>query len=188
MDALDGLRKIRKAKGLTLKELSRLTGLSAKYLGQVERGRANPSIATLKKITDGLDIRIMSLIENGSPEPLDGPLQEPAKVVRADQRKELVYPNKRRRSSLLTPNLQGNLEVIYTEEEPSPDEEGEWYSHQGEEFGLVLEGCYEVTVKDKVYLLEKGDTITYQSILPHRMRNPGHRPSKILWVITPPSF
>ncbi|MBW1712979.1 MAG: cupin domain-containing protein, partial [Deltaproteobacteria bacterium] len=41
------------------------------------------------------------------------------------------------------------------------------------------------TVEDQTYLLEAGDSITFPSNLPHRMRNPGQKPSKTLWVITP---
>ena len=109
-------------------------------------------------------------------------------MVRADQRKKLIYPGGRRRALLLSPDLQGKLEVIITVEDPVPEEGGEWYSHEGEEFGLVLEGCYEVEVGDKVYRLNEEDSITYSSHQPHRMRNPGDKPSKTLWVITPPSF
>ena len=187
MDALESLRKIRRAKGITLKDLGKATDLSANYLSQIERGRANPSIATLKRITDSLGINFMSLVENGNGREA-APASEPAKVVRADKRKELVYPGDLRRALLLSPDLQGRLEVIITVEDPVPEEGGEWYSHEGEEFGLVLEGCYEVEVGEKVYRLNEEDSITFSSRLPHRMRNPGDKPSKTLWVITPPSF
>ena len=193
MDALESLRRIRRNKGITLKDLSGLTDLSANYLSQVERGQANPSIATLKKITDALGVSFMSLVENGNGRPDNpaaepgGTAAEPAQVVRAGQRKELVYPGGLRKAQLLSPDLQGRLEVIITVEDPVP-EPGEWYSHEGEEFGLVLEGCYEVEVGGRVYRLEENDSITFSSALPHRMRNPGEKPSKTLWVITPPSF
>ncbi len=188
MDALERLREIRKRKKVTLKELSRLTDLSANYIGQIERGQANPSIATLKKITDSLGISFMSLVEPNGEGHEEHPPPMPVRVVKADQRKELVYPGGKRRATLLSPNLQGKLEVIITVEEPAPEDNDEWYSHEGEEFGLVLEGCYEVTVENKVYRLEQGDSITFSSRLPHKMRNPGDKPSKTLWVITPPSF
>lgn len=190
MEALERLKQCRKDKGITLKELSRLTDLSANYLGQIERGQANPSIAALKKITDSLGITLMSLVEeigeNGRPIPT--PPSQPVEVVRAGARKTLIYPGGARRASLLTPDLQGALEVIITVEDPAPEGTGEWYSHEGEEFGLVLEGTYEVVVEDRTYLLEEGDSIRFKSNIPHQMRNPGEKPSKTLWVITPPSF
>lgn len=58
----------------------------------------------------------------------------------------------------MTPNLRGKLEVIITDEKPS-NAKDEWNSHEGEEFGLVLKGNYEVTVGDNIYHLEEGDSI-----------------------------
>ena len=108
------------------------------------------------------------------------------KVVRANERKTLIYPGSVKKATLLTPDLQGKLEVIITVEDPEPHGNEEWYSHEGEEFGLILEGIYEVTVDDQVYKLEEGDSICFPSHLPHKMRNLGNKQSKAIWVITPP--
>lgn len=62
------------------------------------------------------------------------------------------------------------------------------YSHEGEEFGLVFRGRYEVEIAGEVYLLEEGDSIYFPSRLPHRVRALGDAPAETLWVITPPSF
>lgn len=171
-----------------------MTDLSANYLSQIERGMANPSIGALKRITDALGITFMSLVENGggqeapSTQGAAGSRIQAAQVVRADKRKTLIYPGGKRQASMLTPDLQGALEVLLSVEEPAPEGDGDWYSHEGEEFGLVLEGCYEVMVEDQVYRLEEGDSIRLPSNLPHKMRNPGVKPARLLWVITPPSF
>jgi quercetin dioxygenase-like cupin family protein len=91
------------------------------------------------------------------------------------------------KASLLTPDLQRKLEVLLNELMPG-DTVDEAYTHEGEEFGFVLEGQYEVTVGDEVYVLDEGDSISYPSHLPHKMRVVGDRPSRSIWVITPPSF
>ena len=189
MTVLSKLKEIRKSKRLTLERLGKETNLSANYLSQIERGLANPSVAVLKKITKALGIQYMALAE-GEEGFLDASpaAQSPARLVKRDRRKTLVYPGGGRQASLLTADLQGKLEVIITVEEPEPEGNEEWYSHEGEEFGLVLEGCYEVTVADQTYRMEEGDSISFPSSLPHRMRNPGSTYSKTLWVITPPSF
>ena len=61
-------------------------------------------------------------------------------------------------------------------------------THEGEEFGFILEGRYESTVDGQVFVLEEGDSITYPSRLPHRGRAIGNQRVRTLWVITPPSF
>ena len=187
VEAFRQLRSIRQAKGISLKEMAERTGLSANYLSQIERGKANPSISVLKRITDTLAVPYMSLVETSRTlKPDDGIL--PVQVVKANKRKMLVYPGGQRRAYLLTPDLRGKLEVILTVEKPETEGSGDWYSHEGEEFGLVLEGSYEVTVENRVFKLEEGDSIRFVSSMPHKMRNPGAKPSKTLWVITPPSF
>jgi quercetin dioxygenase-like cupin family protein/DNA-binding XRE family transcriptional regulator len=186
VEAFRQLRSIRQAKGISLKEMAERTGLSSNYLSQIERGKANPSISVLKRITDTLAVPYMSLVEPSRSLKDDGIV--PVQVVKANKRKMLVYPGGQRRAYLLTPDLRGKLEVILTVEKPETEGSGDWYSHEGEEFGLVLEGSYEVMVENRVFRLEEGDSIRFVSSIPHKMRNPGAKLSKTLWVITPPSF
>lgn len=183
------IKKIRLAKGMSLREISQKAGLSENYLSQVEKGKANPSIGTIKKITDALALPFIALLinEENNKQPISQKSNK-VKIVKANERKTLIYPGSRRKASLLSPDLQGKLEVILTVEEPETENNEEWYSHEGEEFGLILEGTYEVTVEDKIYKLDEGDSICFSSHLLHKMRNSGNKPSKTIWVITPPSF
>jgi transcriptional regulator with XRE-family HTH domain len=177
---------IRKSRGITLQELSNRTGISVNHLSQIERAKTNPSIATIKKITDILGVPLMSLGE-GEQTPQTNSSKK-AEVVRKDMRKILMYPKSKTKVFLLTPDLQRQIEVVLTDSEPDEHHETEWYSHDGEEFCMVLEGELEVTVDNEVYVLKEGDTIYYRSNLPHRMRRIGEVNCKSLWVITPPSF
>lgn len=187
------LKAIRRSKGVTLQQIADQTGLSKSFVSQIETGAANPSIASLKKITDVLGIPLAALFhageeaeEAGTPSEVAEPQGE-VRVVRRDRRKMLVEPGKMGRMYLLTPDLQRKLEVILGEEEPG-NADSEWYSHRGEEFGLVLEGRYEVSVGDQVFVLEAGDSIYYPSHMPHKTRVLGDQPVRTIWVITPPSF
>lgn len=179
------LRKVRKEKRFTLKKMAEKTGISINYLSQIERGNTNPSIGILKKITNALGISLLELVN----EPMRIPFRrEDVAVVRKDMRRKLVYPKSKLKEYLLTPDLNRKLEVLLSESKPGKDKEDVWYSHEGEEFGFVLEGQYEVIVNDKVYILNEGDAIYFLSTLPHKMRGIGHKRCKTLWVITPPSF
>jgi transcriptional regulator with XRE-family HTH domain len=184
----ESIKKIRKSKGITLQEMSSRTGISVNHLSLIELGKTNPSIGTLKKITNALGVPFMSLgnetIASSSPHNNE----KKAEVVRKDMRKMLVYPKSKTKVYLLTPDLQRQLEVILSESEPDEQGPEEWYSHEGEEFGFVLEGELEVTVDNEVYVLKEGDSISYRSHLPHRMRRIGDAPCRSIWVVTPPSF
>jgi transcriptional regulator with XRE-family HTH domain len=202
------LKEIRRGKGVTLQQIADQTGLSKSFVSQIETGTANPSIGSLKKITDVLGVPLGALFTNGEHGPADigagtapngltnGADQGAAagvesggavRVVRRNRRKVLIEPGKKGKMYLLTPDLQRKLEVILGEEEPGNADE-EWYSHVGEECGFVLEGRYEVSVGDQVFVLEAGDSIYYPSHLPHKTRVLGDEPVKTIWVITPPSF
>ena len=187
-EIFESIKNIRKSKGITLQEMSNRTGISVNHLSQIERAKTNPSIGTLKKITNALGVPFMSLGNGEISPPLSPNNQKKAEVVRKDMRKMLVYPKSKTKVYLLTPDLQRKLEVMLSESEPDEQGPEEWYSHEGEEFGFVLKGKLEVTVDDEVYVLEAGDSISYQSHLPHRMKRIGGAPCKSIWVVTPPSF
>ena len=181
----DGIRKLRKEKGITLNEMAEKTGISINYLSRVERGKTNPSVGILKRISNVLGVSLLGL----GGEPLQNSVRpQEVAIVRRNMRKMLVYPKSKLKEYLLTPDLNRKLEVLLGESKPGKSKEDEWYSHEGEEFGLVLEGQYEVTVENKTYILNEGDSIYFLSHLPHKMRGIGRKRCKTLWVITPPSF
>lgn len=189
------LKSIRRRKGMTLQQLAEMTDLSRGFIGQIEAGTANPSVGTLKKVADALGVPMGALFSDGGEQAgvasslgaNDAASASEVRVVRKDCRKTLMWPGRPWKTYLLTPDLQRKMEVMLNELEPG-DTFDEVYTHEGEEFGFILEGAYEVTVGDEVFVLEEGDSIYYPSRIPHKMRVVGDRRTKALWVVTPPSF
>ena len=62
------------------------------------------------------------------------------------------------------------------------------YQHAGTELIYMLSGRMEYGYGSSRYLLESGDSILFESRVPHRNRNPGPGSAKVLWVTTPPSY
>lgn len=190
----DKLREIRKERGLTLQQVADAAGLSKAFVSQIESGTANPSLASLKRVGNALGVPLATLFEEkvNGPEPASTLLEGSGevRVVRQHRRKQIVWPGRSTPSYLLTPDLRGRLEVLLDVLEPGAAEEddGRCMTHEGEEFGFILEGRYEATVSGQVFVLEEGDSITYPSHLPHRGRAIGDQRVRTLWVITPPSF
>ena len=89
---------------------------------------------------------------------------------------------------LLTPNLQGRLEMLLTRVLPGFSNEADPFEHVGEECVLVLDGSLEVTVAGKRFRLHAGDAITYDSGLSHWWSNPGDAEALLVGAVTPPSF
>lgn len=177
------IRKLRVEQGLTLDEVAARSGCSVGSLSQIERGIGNPSFNTLVKISHALGISVGRLLEAaGTHDP----------VVRRTERKRLAGGSTTVENGttyeLLTPNLDGSLEVLHLEIPPGASTESTPFTHQGEEVGHILEGVHEVYLDGVVHVLQAGDTITYRSTVPHWYRNPGPDTVRAIWIITPPSW
>jgi quercetin dioxygenase-like cupin family protein len=62
------------------------------------------------------------------------------------------------------------------------------YKHFGQEFVLVLKGSIEVMLNDIAYILKKGDSIYFNSNVPHAFKNISKKEAEAVWVVTPPTF
>ena len=177
------LRYLRLAKRLTLKELADQAQISIGLLSQLERGRSQLSVATLMRISNALGVPMNFFFTKAQT-----PLREEGDiVVRASERRELRFPGIGVREDLLSPSLAGPIEMLLSTIEPGADC-GEAYTHRGDEAGLLLSGSLDLWVGDRHFLLNAGDSFSFPSTIPHRYRNNGSVPTKIVWIITPPFY
>jgi transcriptional regulator with XRE-family HTH domain len=178
-------RRLREARAgrFTVKQLADAAGVSAGIISEVERGRGNPSFRTLYRISRALELRIGDLFDD-YPEGTTAT----ASVVRAHQRKRLQLGEQGLVYQLLTPDLQGRLEMLLTRVSPGFSNEPDPFRHPGEECVLLLEGTLEVTVGGERYRLHQGDAITYDSGQTHWWQNPTDTEALIVGAVTPPSF
>lgn len=175
-------RSLRKANGLSLKELAAACGKSIGFLSQMERGLSTPSVSDLHHIAEALKVQISWFFPQGEAvEPSEGGI-----VVRKARRRRLSFASGIA-DYLLSPTLDGPLEVLWSVMEPGADS-GNAYDHAGDEAGVVIRGSLELWVDEQFFLLEEGDSFSFPSTAPHRYRNPGLTPCELLWVITPPSY
>ena len=174
------IRARREEAGRSLKDVADEVGVSESFLSQIERGVASPSIATLRGISDALGTSIGALFE--------GP-ESNGLLVRQKDRRRLRHPRREWEEYMLTPPASRRLQVIMGVIEPGAGSGREPYTHNSdEECVIVLKGRMHVRVADDHYELSKGDSVTFESRLPHSYRNPGPGRSEVLWVMTPPSY
>ena len=191
-DLGENLRVIRLQKKMTLQELSRMSQVSKSQLSQIERGVSVPTVAKLQNIAEALDINLSSLLpESGdSSSGADpGNNKESSKqisVVRKGERKKIVMPWGAM-YEMLCPDLQHKIEFIYLHY-PAGTTAKEQYTHDGEECGVVLEGNFKGTFGAMEVILEPGDSIYYDSTIPHYWETVGDTDVRAIWAITPPSF
>jgi transcriptional regulator with XRE-family HTH domain len=194
------IRDERRKRKLTLEGLSQKTELSKSFLSQIERGLAQPSISSLKKIAREFAISVVDLFpseidlegHNGNLPPIkkNGQMYiEDVQVVRAGRRKRLTLPGSYVSYDLLTPDLNRQVEVMFMRINPG-EHSGEepMVDLPGEKFGYVLKGTLEARVGDKIYQLTAGDGIYFPAHFPHSWRGLGEDSIEVLWVLTPPRF
>lgn len=174
------LQRARKEQKFSVGELSRRAQVSAGLISQLERGQGNPSFLTLSRLAEALRVPLGHFLQ--------GPAPTGQMVVRADERKKLVLPDDRLVYELLTPSLQGALEVLRTTVPPGWTNREHPFSHPGEECVHLLSGRLEVTVGTSFFELDTGDSITYDSSVAHWWSNPEEESAVIIGSVTPPSF
>jgi transcriptional regulator with XRE-family HTH domain len=176
------IKRLREAKGITLRALAKQLGVSASFLSQVETGKASPSLSTLKNIADTLSTTVGSII--GEDQKVSDNL-----VVRASERKRLQEVGKGISMYLLTSqDSNKQMEPLLFKLHEKASSGGSSYKHFGQEFVLVLRGAIEITLNDTGYVLRKGDSIYFNSSVPHSFKNIGKEEAEAVWVVTPPTF
>ena len=173
------LRDLRRSRQLAMKELAQQAGVSIGLLSQLERGTGNPSYLTLAKLAGSLGVPVNYFFDaDGSADPY---------LVRRQDRKRLVPARRDAIFELVTPNLRGQLEVLWIELDPGGEEPNP-YQHDGEECVLVVAGSVRYHLGDRIYDLRAGDSVTFPGTMPHWAVNRGKRPATLVVAITPPSF
>jgi transcriptional regulator with XRE-family HTH domain len=175
------LRAIRRVRRATLRTIAERAGLSESFLSQVERGRANASVASLKRIAGALGVNIADLFEpNGSP--------SRPRVLRRESRPTLTFGTLGQKY-MLTPRPLEHLQVIVGEFDQGGSTGDEPYTHgDSEELLIVHEGIVHLQLGTEVFELRKGDSIDYRSSTPHRLINAGDGIAEVMWIISPPSY
>ncbi len=180
------IRNLRKARALTLQEVAHLTGLSKPLLSQIENNIAAPPIATLVKISTALGVKISHFFQD--PERNDRVV-----VVRKDERysvKKLFHHKDEskvgyRWESLAYPMVGKQMEPFIVEIEPRKEEELLYNDHIGEEFHFVMAGKVEFKTAEQTHLLEKGDSLYFDSSIPHALRGIGGVAKSLIIVYAP---
>ena len=180
VDVGERLRTLRQFRRYTLQSVAARSGISESFLSQVERGRSNASIASLKRIADALGVSMADLFE---PDGLPGP-----RVLRRDERPALQFGILGRKL-LLTPRPLHHLEVFAGELEVGGSTGPEQYAHgDSEELFVVVSGTVRLELGGEVFELDRGDSVDYRSSTPHRVANTGYTTAEVLWIVSPPSY
>lgn len=175
------IKQLRKQKNISLQELSRLSGVSAGMLSQVERDLANPSLRLLTKIQVGLGTTAGALFPSDDAEPPVAAAQNTLFIQRKSERPicELEFLTK----ELLSDGAGQMLELMILQIPPKSSSGSTPMISLAEKGGLVLAGSLTINVDGAEIDLLEGDSFTFDGRRPHFFCNNSDAPSSILWVI-----
>jgi transcriptional regulator with XRE-family HTH domain len=173
------VRFYRQRAGLTQSALAGQVGVSKSFLSQLEHDIAAPSIDSLRRLAAAFEIPLFYLLPD---------THRPNGIVRRDERK-IIRPSTRDVSyELLSPDLKGQIEMIRMVLPPHSVSVAKPMGHPGEEVATITRGAVTVVVGPDAYVLEGGDTIRFDSAIPHQVVNSGDAEAEIIAAIAPPRF
>ena len=192
-DALElgrNIRAFRQAGSLTLEQFASAVGVSRSLLSQVERGKASPSVATLRSVARVLGVPIAALFTGGTE--TDGETDKFGRriVVRRDERRRLDHLAAEGISyEMLTPDINRKIEFLHIEMAPGTTTPSEGASqHNGEENQLCLDGEYVLEIDGQEFELKAGDSASFDGSVPHLAHNRSAERVVIIVAITPANF
>jgi transcriptional regulator with XRE-family HTH domain len=169
------LRQLRQERGRSMRALARISGLSTNALSMIERGRTSPSVSTLYKIADALEVPITAFFRDEPP------------------KQEIVFRKSGERSHVKFPRgiwegLGGESFIGYVEPfmltlEPGASSGPFGMLHTGHEFVMCLHGKLEYEVEGEHYILEPGDSLIFAAQLRHRWHNPSQEITRAVFVL-----
>jgi transcriptional regulator with XRE-family HTH domain len=178
----ENIKRIRTARGYSLRDLAAKVNASASFISQVEMGKISPSLAKLKDISDALNTTVGLLIGETVP-------HSDSRVVKKGNRRKVDHMGTGVNVSLLSiPDPFKQMEPLIFELEEGASSGEKSFQHFGQEFVLIMKGRLTFFLNDKNYELVEGDSFYFNSSTPHSFRNSGKGKALALWVITPPSF
>jgi transcriptional regulator with XRE-family HTH domain len=173
------IRAVRERRSLTLKEVAEKAGVSESLVSQIERDRVSPAIDTLLALADALEIDFDYLFAGLKRE-------RPIEIVRKDDRPSYHVKRGIRYDQLAQLEEQGGIEAYIITIEAGAKTGNAEYGHPGWELGIVESGTMNLTAGDQVFTCKQGDSVSFKADTPHILSNPGKKPLRVFWVVSPP--
>lgn len=171
---VERLRARRKDRGLTMQQVADQAGLSVGFISQIERGITTPSLSSLVSVSRVLGLHVSEF--------LAGPKGDKAQT-RHDNRPVFSIDENSLTYERLSSTFPGSMINMLIIHEP-PGHRSELTRHDGEELFYILEGELTVEVDGKRTLLKAGDTLHFDSQLPHSSWNHTSEQTTILHTCT----
>lgn len=169
------IKGLRLLLGITEEEAALKVGLSNEDYRKYENGEDDIPISILYEIADFYSVDLTDVLTGVSPKLHDVCYQKKGKGLKVErydqydfQSLAYQYANRKIEPLLVTLDQTNDPQLV---------------SHHGQEFNYCLEGKMKVIIGKEEYILEQGDSLYFNSIIPHKMLAMENKPAKFLTVI-----
>lgn len=181
------IKSLRETKEISIAEMAERTGLAEEQINRIENNVDIPSLAPLIKIARALGVRLGTFLDDQDEmgavicrkqEETDSTISFSNNAM--DARTHMKY------QALAKSKSDRHMEPFIVNIEATNDTDFTLSSHEGEEFIYVMDGIIEVCHGKKKHIIKAGDTIYYDSIVPHHVHGYEGQAAKILAVVYTP--
>lgn len=175
------IQNLRAERGLSVRKLAALAGITPSMLSQIENEQVNPSVNTLRSIAQAMEVPLYALFKNA---PVTNPVVLPheRRVIGSKSEPDVRY-------ELLTSDTKGDIEFCVMVIPPHQSSYRDVLSHSGEEVAYMLSGSsVELDLDGTVYTLQPGASVRIAPNTPHVWHNHTTEQVQVIFAITPPTF
>ena len=158
----ENIKKIRQEKNLSLGDLAKLSDVSKSMLAQIERGEGNPTLSTLWKIANGMQVSFNTLIAQP---------KLPYKVTKLAEIEPILDMNGGLKNYSLFSDIENNFSVYQIEVSKEISWISEAHLRGTAEFVIVIQGTLEIKLEEKKFILRKGENLWFKADVPHSYCN-----------------
>ncbi|MFC1534873.1 FAD-binding protein [Thermodesulfobacteriota bacterium] len=170
------VRKLRESHGWTIEDIAQHTGQTPESIQQVEKDEVVPSVSFLLSLSKALGVDPGTFLR-----------EEEKTAIREQRAQAFIKRTKNYYYQTLTPGAENqHLRGFMITIEPRQAHKPVAYKHEGEEFIYVMEGSLELTLDNKVNHLKVGESIHYNSEIPHKLKNLGSETTRCLVMLYTP--
>ncbi|EMS78504.1 MULTISPECIES: cupin domain-containing protein [Desulfotignum] len=174
------IKQYREKKGWSLRKLAGKAGISPSMLSQIESAKVDPSLSTLRKIAICLEVPLFFLVLDYS---------APAhKKVKVNESRLAVFPNDGLIYQIIHSDQEKKMGIHIGVLEKGGATSADLLPHDGEECLIVLEGSMQVVYENETIDLAAGESLYFDSSVPHKLQNIQDEPCRFYLIISPPKF
>lgn len=175
------IQQLRGQRGLSVRGLSQLAGITPSMISQIENEQVNPSVQTLRSLASAMEVPLYSFFREEAP-PCTVVTPETRMTIGRKTEPDVTY-------ELLTPDTQGDIEFCMMTIPPHGSSNVLVQSHKGEEVAFFHAGeAVELELDGRSEILRPGDSVRILGGSPHCWHNPSETAAHVIFAISPPSF